>query len=237
MPHLPVMLKVERRRCVVVGGGAVALRRARALVEAGARVEVFAPRIEADLAAMQVLCHRRCCEAADLEGAALVVIATDDPAVNDRLSAAARAAGALVNRADAAGEGDLTVAAHRRFGPLTLAVDTGGASAAAAAAIRDELAGHLDAAWPVVLEHLRRYRQAIRQRYAADPAQRRLRLQRLGGDEALASYREGGIEALEAFCRRCVDGEPVATGLEAEPGTGSATTSSEVDGEDGNAGS
>ncbi len=198
------MLRVEGRRCVVIGGGQVALRRAGALIDAGAEVEVIAPRIDPELAGLGVHCQQRGWEPADLAGAVLVVVATDDAEVNERVTAAAHEAGALVNRADEASAGDVSIPAHRHLGPLTVAVDTGGISATAAAAIRDELLERLDPAWPEVLECIAPFRREIQQRYPHSPAERKQRLKRLVSKAALACYRQGGRAALEAFCRECM---------------------------------
>ena len=83
-PTLPLLLDVTGRRVVVVGGGPVAARRARMLVEAGARVEVVAPWAceelwaEHDAAALRLVLREY--EHGDLSGAWLVHTATGDPA-------------------------------------------------------------------------------------------------------------------------------------------------------------
>jgi precorrin-2 dehydrogenase/sirohydrochlorin ferrochelatase len=161
MPDLPVMLRIEGKRCVIVGGGPVARRRAAALLEAGGRVTVVAPQIDPDLAAMSVTVERRAYRETDLDGAFLVVVATGDDAVNAAIGEDARRRGVLVNRADEPTEGDFTVPAHARHGPITLAVHTGGVSAGAGAAIRRELSAALDPAWPRLLELVAPFRSRI----------------------------------------------------------------------------
>src|SRR5216683_1369427 len=74
----PVELDFVGKLAVVVGGGAVALRRTRALVEAGALVTVIAPDVTSELAALPVTLRRRYRDG-DLAGAWLVHAATDDP--------------------------------------------------------------------------------------------------------------------------------------------------------------
>lgn len=212
MADLPVMLKVRGTRCVIVGGGAVARRRAAALLEAGASVTVIAPDIDDELAAMAmrgVRIERRGYAPGDLEGARLVVVATDDAALNERVAADARlpgAGGALVNRADDPDAGDVTIPAHARHGPITLAVHTSGISAAAAATIRRELSQSLDADWPRLLETVAPYRRRL-QEAVEDPADRKARLVRLTDAEAMRILKAQGIEALQRHCRTIVESE------------------------------
>ena len=204
MPDFPIMLRIEGRVCVVVGGGAVALRRARALHECGARVRVVAPHIDADIETHAHETHRRPFAPRDLEDAALVIVATDDAFVNEAVAAEARRRAILVNRADAPDEGDFTVPAHTRAGPLTLAVHTAGISAAAAVAIRDQLESAIDPAWPQLLARVAPFRTAI-QRDITDSAERRRRLLALADADAMKTFKEQGESALLDRCRRLAD--------------------------------
>lgn len=200
MGDLPVMLRVSGRLCIIVGGGGVALRRAGSLLEAGARVRVIAPQVSPELAAMKALqIDRRPYHRGDLAGALLVVVATDDPAVNEAVAAEAQAAGVLINRADDPLAGDLTIPAHARHGPITLAVHTGGISAAAAAAIRRELSAALDPKWPELLEIVSPFRKAIQERFA-DVALRQNLLAQLTDAQAMAIFKQQGPEALRRHC-------------------------------------
>ena len=140
---LSVQLDVRDRRCVVVGGGPVATRRARSLQLAGARVTVVAAAITTELRALDdegiLQVHRREFRQSDLDPAdpadpagphgadrvVLVVTATDDPAVNAAVAERAAALGALVNRADDAPAGDVSFPSVLRRGSVTIAVSTG----------------------------------------------------------------------------------------------------------------
>lgn len=204
MADLPAMLHISGRRCVIVGGGSVAKRRAASLLEAGAAVTVIAPRIEAELAASPVAAVRRPYQAGDLDGAFLVVIATDDPGVNQRVADDARAARVLTNRSDDPQAGDLIIPAHAHHGPITLAVQTGGASPAAAAAIRRELSAALDPDWARLLEAVAPFRAAL-QSSVADPASRQEKLRRLADAEAMQTLKARGLDALLERCRAICD--------------------------------
>jgi uroporphyrin-III C-methyltransferase/precorrin-2 dehydrogenase/sirohydrochlorin ferrochelatase len=135
----PLLLDLTARRVVVVGGGTVATRRARALHEAGAEVLVVAPAISDDIDALGVLTARRPFDAADLDGAWLVMACTGDPGVNAAVAAAAEQRVVFCVRADSATEGSARTAAVARHDGVTVAVN-GGDDPARAVALRDAIA-------------------------------------------------------------------------------------------------
>ena len=192
---IPVMLDVTGRRCVIVGGGRVAARRAQTLHEAGADVLVVAPRVDIHIANVSVDVRQRVFEAKDLDDAWLVVVATDDPKVNHAVHVAAKARNVLVNRADDADASDVTFMVNHRAGPLTVAVHTGGASASAAVRIRDDVAAQLDGGWAVLLQHAKDARKRIQQAID-DPTKRTALLRRLTDDTAMHALQSGGESAL-----------------------------------------
>ena len=126
MNAYPLALNLAGRRAVVVGGGAVALRRARSLLAAGAEVHVIAPLIDPELAGLSVICHWRRFRDGDLAGAWLVHAATDDPRVNDVVTAEAERGRIWCVRADDAAASPAWVPAVARHGDVTVAVTAGG---------------------------------------------------------------------------------------------------------------
>src|SRR5262245_39337820 len=99
--RFPILVAVDGRPVVVVGGGRVAERRARELLAAGAVVRVVSPEAGAGLAGLAatgaLTVEPRPYRQGDLAGAALAVAATDDPEVNRRVAADGRDSGVLVN--------------------------------------------------------------------------------------------------------------------------------------------
>lgn len=143
----PVTLVVDGRPCLVVGGGAVAARKAAGLLEAGARVTLVAPATSAEvdeLAAGGLLAVQsrpyRPPEAASYR---LVVAATGRPDVDTRVWADAEAAGVWVNAADDPERCSFYLPAVARRGPVSVAVATDGTSPALASWLRDRLASGL----------------------------------------------------------------------------------------------
>ncbi|HEX8768810.1 MAG TPA: bifunctional precorrin-2 dehydrogenase/sirohydrochlorin ferrochelatase, partial [Jatrophihabitans sp.] len=125
MTGLPILLDLLGRRVVIVGGGAVAARRARTFTEAGAEVVVIAPEVSPELAAAPVeLLHRRY-RPGDLSEAWLAVTATDDPAVNAAVAEEAAGRRIFCVRADTAAAGTARVPAILHSGELTVSVNAG----------------------------------------------------------------------------------------------------------------
>ena len=145
---------------MVVGGGAVATRKARKLFEAGAEVVVVSPEVLPDLEDMSVEIRERPYEHGDLEGADLAFAATDSREVNAAVAREANARGVRINVADRPTEGDFAVPSTLRRGGLQVAVSTGGASPTLARRIRNELEEVFGPEWAGVVEELEAIRRS-----------------------------------------------------------------------------
>jgi precorrin-2 dehydrogenase/sirohydrochlorin ferrochelatase len=155
----PVFLDLDGKRCVVVGGGGVANRKARKLLQARARVVVISPYVRPELASMAVEVRRRPYREGDLEGAFLAFAATNRREVNGAVAREARERGVPVNVADEPSEGDFALPSTLRRGRLQVAVSTGGASPKLAQRIRRELEDVFGYEWAGVVEELHRARR------------------------------------------------------------------------------
>ena len=143
MRYYPINLDLCGRCVVIVGGGAVAARKALRLIASGARLSVVAPRLDERLAALAAagsLTHlERPYLPGDLEGALLAFAATDDAEVNRAVALEARQRGILVDVVAAPREGDFTTPALLSRGDLLVTASTGGASPGLARRIIGEL--------------------------------------------------------------------------------------------------
>jgi siroheme synthase-like protein len=142
---------VEGRRCVVVGEGATAAEKAAGLELCGALVEVVAP----------PRYRRRV-----LRGALLVVAATGDRAVCERVYRDAGRRGMLCNVADVPDLCNFILPAVHREGPIAVAVSTGGASPALAKRLRTMIAAIIRPEHAELAEELRALRPEVKQRFA-----------------------------------------------------------------------
>jgi precorrin-2 dehydrogenase len=150
----PIFLDLSGRRCVVVGGGEVANRKARKLLQARARVVVISPEVGAELESLAVEIHRRPYREGDLVGAFLAFAATNSREVNAAVVREAKGRGVPVNVADKPSEGDFALPSTLRRGGLQVAVSTGGASPTLARRIREELEAAFGPGWAGIVEEL-----------------------------------------------------------------------------------
>jgi siroheme synthase-like protein len=167
-PYYPVFLDLAGRACLVVGGGPVAEGKVAGLLAAGARVTVVSPTVTARLAGWLAdgrVAHRaREYRAEDLGGQRVAFVATDDAAVTGAVAADGRARSVWVNAADEPARCDFILPAIIRRGRLVVAVSTGGASPAAARAIREELEGYLTEEHAALVELAADAREDLRRR-------------------------------------------------------------------------
>ena len=150
----PIFLDLSERRCVVVGGGEVANRKARKLLQARAEIVVISPEVRPELESVASEIRRRPYEDGDLEGTYLAFAATDDREVNAAVAREAKERGIPVNVADRPLEGDFALPSTLRRGRLQLAVSTGGASPTLARNIKSELEEVFGPEWAGVVEEL-----------------------------------------------------------------------------------
>lgn len=154
----PLALKLDGRRVLVVGGGAVATRRMPALLAAGGRVEVVAPELTPALHAYaeagRLTWRERRFTASDVDGAWLVQVAVDDPEAAAEVSAAAEQRGVFCVRADDRDAATAWTPAVTRHGQVTVAVTDGG-DRKRALAVRDQIAAALEATPPRERESLK----------------------------------------------------------------------------------
>ncbi len=165
MRTYPIFAVIENLPCLVVGGGPVAERKVQDLLEAGAQVTVVSQGLTPGLTALaaQGRIHYRkdAFKPEHLEGAVLVIGATDDPEVNARVSQEAKARGIWVNIVDAPALCTFIVPAQVRRGSLTIAVSTGGASPALARRLRQYLEGLFGPEYGPYLDLLSAVREKI----------------------------------------------------------------------------
>lgn len=136
MTFYPVFFDLRGKPVVVIGGGKVAVRKARGLIEAGADVTVISPELMEEIA---VSWKRRRYRRGDLRGAVLAFTATDDRSVNAKVATEAKQLGIPINVADSKDECDFIVPARLRRGNVQIAVSTGGGSPKLAKQLRRQL--------------------------------------------------------------------------------------------------
>ena len=150
MVWYPLFVRMDGRRCLVVGGGSVAHRKAAGLLEAGASVIAVSPEFSPgfdDLVAryrVYLRLERGPVLGADLSPFALVVAATDDDATNAQVAREAQRAGVWVNVVDTPDLCTAQAPAVVRRGPLQVAIHTSGEYPALSSVLREELSERFD---------------------------------------------------------------------------------------------
>jgi precorrin-2 dehydrogenase/sirohydrochlorin ferrochelatase len=164
---IPLWVRVRGFKCLVVGGGQVALRKIRMLLETGASVEVVTkkacPQVEEMAQGGLVQLRIKEVDQQDLRGARLVVVATDKREVNRSVSNWAQDQGVLCNVVDEPELCSAVFPAIFRKGKLEVAVSTGGASPTMAARLRDQIGDSLQPGYEVLLELLSEMRGRIKE--------------------------------------------------------------------------
>jgi siroheme synthase-like protein len=167
-PLYPVNLRLKGERCVVIGGGRVALGKVRGLLEAEAAVTVIAREIAPDIAdelgTLDVAIERRAYRTGDLAGFRLAITATGDPDVDGSVFRDGEAAGVWVNSADDPANCRFTLPSRIRRGPLLVTFATGGRSPAIARWLRERYENEFGPEYEVLIDLLAEVREERRAR-------------------------------------------------------------------------
>ena len=100
MAYFPMFVDIKKKKCLIVGGGTVALRKVQVLLDFGADVVVVAPEVISKIKEYPVTVYQRNFEKEDLQGCELVVAATDDAGLNHEIAEAAQKQKIPVNAVD-----------------------------------------------------------------------------------------------------------------------------------------
>jgi len=169
VPLYPVNLLVSGKPCLVVGGGVVASAKVGGLIDCEAAVHVVAPVVRPALRALardltlpaSLRWDERPYTPPDLDGAYLVITATDDPAVNAKVFADATERGIWCNSADDPTNCSFTLPSRVRQGDLLVTFSTGGRSPALAKWLRQTYAEEFGSEYATLMDMLAEEREAI----------------------------------------------------------------------------
>lgn len=177
MNLFPIFLKLEGRRCLVVGGGKVGTQKIAGLLDAGAEVTVVDPSPSVSVREFlgdRVVWHERKYFPGDLDGMYLVIAATSDEVVNRQIYDEAQRRGILANVVDVPPLCDFYYPAVVRRGALVLAVSSGGESPHLAQRVRDEIANLLPEEVEDAVNRIGKERRKILREHAPGEARTQL---------------------------------------------------------------
>lgn len=204
MALYPANLKIDGKPCVIIGGGRVASRKAVSLLECGARLKVVSPELDAAFGEVGEFEHvARPYEPGDLEGAFLVIAATDDEAVNRAVEDEAQALQLLLNVVDKPEQCNFYVPSSVKRGELMLTVSTGGMLPALSKRLRKELEQEFPEEWEPALELLGEARGQVISRIS-DEEKKKECLTELAALDLIPLLRDGGESAARSEIERCI---------------------------------
>ncbi len=201
MKFYPAYLDLRRRSCLIIGGGAVAERKALALLEAGADVTIISPILSSklrELSATGKVAHRqKKFDEKDLSGEFLVIAATSSPEVNIRVARACKERQVLVNVAVPPEESTFIVPSVVERGDLLIAVSTSGISPGLSKKIRQELETLYGPEYKQFLEKLAEIRKMVLTKIGDEQNRRRV-FQALIDSDVIELLRQGKTSEAES---------------------------------------
>jgi len=172
MDYLPLFHRIADRKCLVIGGGEVALRKVRLLLEAGAKVLVVSPQVCAELQALEarnvIQVSRKTFHPNDLAAATLVVAATNDLHTNEQVSRWARERNIPVNVVDNPALCSVIFPATIDRSPVQIAISTGGAAPVLARLLRGKIEALIPAAYGRLARLAEKFRPKVKQALASE---------------------------------------------------------------------
>jgi len=207
--HLfPIFLDLQGRECLVVGGGDVALRKVKSLLQCGARVKVVAPEMASGVQTLAgepgLTMIRKGFEETDLDGVFMVFCATDQDEVNASIARLCERRGILVNVVDKPEECTFIVPSVLRRGPLSIAVSTGGNSPLWARRVRELLESVITDEYGEFTEMLGAARDLVKKTYPDDIARRQQVFQSLVDSDIFQLLRSGQKEKAKERMEQCI---------------------------------
>lgn len=176
MQALPIFFNIKNRHCVVIGGGDVALRKVSMLLKASAAITLYSPEICHELqdlvAAKKIKFVQTNFEASQLEGACMVIAATDDEAVNEAVSVAAKAQNIPVNVVDAPALCTFTMGSIIDRSPVVIAISSEGNAPVLARYIRAKIETMLPATYGRIADIAGEFREQVKAKFGTTQARR-----------------------------------------------------------------
>ena len=208
MNYFPLMVNIDFKKVVIVGGGHVARQKVEALLPTNAQITVVSPTVTDKLKTYldegRAVWKQKLFEPADLDDAALIFAATNDEAVNDAVEEATQH-WQLLNRADALGRMDFMNPAVVRRGDFVVTVSTTGASPALTRKVKAVLEEQYDESYADYVAFLKEARLLVLKNYEGDA--KKTALAQLLEPEILDWIQQKNEEKCAQFLRQIEAGE------------------------------
>jgi len=210
MDYFPIFMDLRDQRCLVVGGGRVAHRKAGALVRSGARIRLVATEVNADLQKMadehDFEVYLRPFQEVDLKDVVLAIAATDDEQINRQVAQLAGLSNLPVNVVDRADLSTFITPAIVDRSPVIVAVSSGGKAPVLTRLLKARLETLIPAAWGRLAALVARYRDRVKAQLPTLAQRNRFWSDALQGPVAELAL-NGQLEQAETLLEQMVDGE------------------------------
>ena len=211
MKYFPLFLDINKRHCLVIGGGSVASRKVKSLLKSGAVVTLIAPDIIPeinDLAKQdKIQIVLREYQESDLVRAFLVIAATNNVNINQQIADQANAANILVNVADNPDLGSFIFPSVVDRSPVTIAISTGGASPVFARQLRMRLDTMIPKSSGALAAITEEYRELVKQTFSNIEQRKEFWETALNGVFAEYIYAGNEIQARKWLDKQIAKGE------------------------------
>lgn len=208
MNYFPLMVNIDFKKVVIVGGGHVARQKVEALIPTNAHIIVVSPTVTDVLKKYieegKAVWKQKQFEPSDLDDAALIFAATNDESVNDAVEEATQH-WQLLNRADAIGRMDFMNPAVVRRGDFVVTVSTTGASPALTRKVKADLEEQYDESYADYVAFLKEARMLVLKKYEGDA--KKAALAQLLEPEILVWIQQKNKEKCAQFLRQIEAGE------------------------------
>ncbi|WP_394203223.1 siroheme synthase CysG [Marinagarivorans algicola] len=208
MRYFPFFHDLQGKTCLLVGGGTIALRKARLLAKAGARITVVAPNIGAELAKLIAATGGQCVyqpyTQAHLNDAVLVISATDIDSVNTQVAEDCNARKLPVNVVDDPSKCTIITPAIVDRSPLIIGITSGGEAPVLARMVRSRLEALLPSTYGLLGQLASRFRDAVKARFSDGEQRRRFWEHTLQGPVAEQVFAKN-LDQAEQLMRQALD--------------------------------
>ncbi len=207
MDYLPIFLDVKGKKCLVIGGGEVSLRKTSMLVQAGAIVTIVSPELSPALTGLAGTTHiAERYNASHLDDHILVIAATDEEETNVTVSRDAKQRNLPVNVVDNPGLCTFIVPSILDRSPIVVAFSSGGASPVLIRMLRGTLETMIPQAYSQLASFSARFRAAVK-KHVTNPARRRIFWENVFEGPIAEKVFAGDEAAAETMLHAMIDSE------------------------------
>jgi len=204
----PIFIKLKNEKILVVGGGAVATRKVKILINYSPQITIVSPRVSSELKALiskyNLKYYKRNYRKSDLKNKKIVFVATNDEKLNKQIFQDAQQSGILVNVVDNLEHCSFIVPSIMARGDLQIAISTSGISPLLTKTIRKKLEELFGSEYNTLLKLIRKYRSIIKKKFS-DVKVRRIKLERLLNPSIIKKIKNGDIKKAENEFRRIIE--------------------------------